>query len=165
MNHWRRQNYSDVFVIINQMTKLNLAICSSASFYTEVIAFSNELEKLGINVILPKTAAKMKAEGLDNDEAQIDWSNAPIGYHGKSLLIRGHFNEIASCDAILVTNYEKHGKANYIGPNVLMEMAIAFYLGKPIYILNGQPQDSPLIDEILALEPIFLNGDTKLIKF
>jgi hypothetical protein len=165
MNHWRRQNFSGVFVIISQMTKLNLAICSSASFYTEAIAFSNKLEKLGINVILPMTAAKMKAEGRENDEAQIDWLDSPIGYHGKSLLIRGHFNDISESDAILVTNYEKHGRQNYIGPNVFMEMAIAFYLGKPIYILNGQPQDSPLIDEILGLEPIFLNGDTKLIKF
>lgn len=150
---------------MNQMTTLNLAICSSASFYTEVIAFSGELEKLGINVILPKTAAKMKAESRENDEAQIDWSNASIGYHGKSLLIRGHFKEIAGSDAILVMNFEKHSKTNYIGPNVLMEMAIAFYLHKPIYVLNGPPKDSPLIDEILGLEPIFLNGDIKLINF
>lgn len=40
------------------MTKLNLAICASASFYKEVIEFSYKLEDLGINVILPKTAAK-----------------------------------------------------------------------------------------------------------
>ncbi len=151
--------------MMNAMTKLNLAICSSASFYKEVIAFSYKLEDLGMNVILPKTAANMKAEGRENDEAKTDWSKTPIGYHGKSLLIRGHFDEIAESDAILVTNYEKHNKANYIGPNVLMEMAIAFYLKKPIYILNGQPEDSPLIDEILGLEPIFLNGDITLIKF
>ena len=142
------------------MAKLNLAICSSASFYTEVIVFSRELEKLGINVILPKTAAKMKAEGRENDEVKKVWSKKR-----KAELIRGHFEEITKSDAILITNYEKHGKQNYIGPNVLMEMAIAFYLKKPIYILNGQPRDSPLLDEILGLEPIFLNGDTKLIKF
>jgi hypothetical protein len=147
------------------MTKLNLAICSSASFYTEVIAFSYELEGLGINVILPKTAAKMKREGRENDEVYTDWSTASIGYHGKALLIRKHFDEISKGDAILVTNFEKQGKANYIGPNVLMEMAIAFHLKKPIYILNGQPEDSPLIDEILGLEPLFLNGDLGLIEF
>ena len=141
------------------MPKLNLAICASASFYKEVIAFSYELEKLNINVILPMTAAKMKSEHRENDEATIDWATADIGYRGKSALIRGHFNEITESDAILVMNYEKHGKENYIGPNVLMEMAIAFYLSKPIYILNGQPENSPLIDEILGLEPIFLNGD------
>ncbi|MFZ2126149.1 MAG: hypothetical protein WAV04_01420 [Candidatus Microsaccharimonas sp.] len=145
------------------MSKLNLAICASASFYKEVIEFSYKLEDLGINVILPKTAARMRNEHRENDEAKTDWSVAHVGYHGKALLIREHFEEIAQSDAILVMNYEKHGKTNYIGPNVLMEMAVSFYLGKPIYVLNDQPEDSPLIDEILGLEPIFLKGDiTKL---
>jgi len=141
------------------MKKLNLAVCASASFYKEVIEFSYKLEDLGINVILPMTAAKMKLEGRENDEAKTDWATADVGYHGKSVLIRQHFDEIAKSDAILVMNYEKHSKANYIGPNVLMEMAVAFYLNKPIYVLNDKPEDSPLIDEILGLEPVFLNGD------
>ncbi len=141
------------------MTQLNLAICASASFYTEVIAFSYELEDLGIHVILPKTAARMKAEGRENAEVTTDWSTSSTGYHGKTEVMREHFDEIAKSDAILVINYEKHGNANYIGPNVLMEMAVAFYLKKPIFILNDQPADSPLIDEILGLEPIFLKGN------
>jgi len=141
------------------MTKLNLAICASASFYKQVISFSYELEKLNINVILPNMAATMKREGRQNEEVSIDWSTHPAGYAWKAELIRGHFDEIEKSDAILVMNYEKHGKANYIGPNVLMEMAVAFHLKKPIYVLNGQPEGSPLIDEILGLEPIFLNGD------
>ena len=145
------------------MAKLTLAVCASASFYPQVIAASYDIEKLGINVILPKTAANMKLEGRENDEATIDWTKAPGGYHGKAILIRQHFEEIEKCDAILVMNYEKHGKKNYIGPNVLMEMSTAFYLNKPIYILNGKPQDSPLIDEILGLEPIFLHGDLSIL--
>lgn len=144
--------------------KLKLAICSSASFYTTVIELSYELDALGIDVVLPKTARKMKQEGEDNTEVITDWPNSSIGYHGKALLIREHFNEIAKCDAILVANYEKHGKQNYIGPNVLMEMAAAFFVKKPIYILNEQPDDSPLIDEILGLEPVFLKGDIQKLK-
>ena len=144
--------------------KPKLAVCSSASFYKIVIALSYELEALSIDVIMPKTAQKMKQEGRENDEASIDWSNNPIGYHGKALLIREHFNEISKCDAILVTNYEKLGKQNYIGPNVLMEMSTAFFLNKPIYILNDQPDNSPLIDEILGLEPVFLKGDIQKLK-
>jgi len=148
------------------MKKINLAICASASFYKKVIEFSYELEELGINVILPDMAAKMKSEGRENDEVVVDWSTHPSGYGWKAELIRGHFEEIAKSDAILVMNYEKHGKANYIGPNVLMEMAVAFYLHKPIYVLNGQPEDSPLIDEILGLQPVFLEGDVnQLLKF
>ena len=37
-----------------------------------------------------------------------------------------------------------------------MEMSTAFYPNKPIYVLNGLPEDSPLIDEVLGLEPVFL---------
>jgi len=144
---------------MNHVPKLKLAVCSSASFYKEVIALSYRLEELGLEVILPKTARKMREEGRENDEAKTDWSKSSLGYHGKAELIREHFDEIARCDAVLVTNYAKNEKANYIGPNVLMEMSTAFYLKKPVYILNGEPEDSPLIDEILGLEPIFLHGD------
>ena len=141
-----------------------LVVCSSSSFYKKVIALSYELEDLGIDVVLPKTAQKMKHEGRENDEATTDWSSVSIGYHGKAILIREHFDEIAKCNAVLVTNYKKHGKQNYIGPNVLMEMATAFFLKKPIYILNDQPDDSPLINEILGLEPVFLNGNIQKFK-
>lgn len=149
---------------MNTTKQFKLAICSSASFYTQVIALSYKIEELGPDVILPKTAQKMKDEGRENDEAKTDWSESPVGYHGKAELIREHFDEIARSDAILVTNYEKHGKANYIGPNVLMEMAVAFHLGKRIYVLNECPMDSPLVDEILGLEPVFLKGDIAKLK-
>lgn len=146
------------------MTKPIIAICASASFYPQIIEVSDDIEKQGVTVVLPKTAAKMKAESRANTEAITDWSTAPAGYHGKAILIREHFKEIERSDAILVMNYEKHGKQNYIGPNVLMEMSTAFYLNKPIFVLNGEPEDSPLIDEILGLEPIFLRGDITKLK-
>lgn len=136
-----------------------LAVCSSAAFYTEVIELSYKIEELGFEAVLPSTAQKMKREGLDNVEVIADWSKSSIGYHGKAELIRKHFKEIERCDAVLVVNYTKHGQENYIGPNVLIEMAAGFYLNKPIYVLNDAPMDSPLIDEILGLEPIFLKGD------
>lgn len=136
--------------------KKTIAVCASASTYPQVITASYEIEKLGINLILPKTAARMKEEGRENLEINRNWS---VSAHEKALLIREHFQVIEKSDAILVMNYEKHGKQNYIGPNVLMEMSTAFYLNKPIYILNGEPEDSPLIDEILGLEPIFLHGN------
>ena len=146
------------------MKRPRLAVCSSASFYRQVITLSDEIEALDIAVILPKTAQNMKQAGHENEEAIADWSKAPEGYHGKALLIREHFDEITDCDAILVTNYEKHVKANYIGPNVLMEMSTAFYLKKPIYVLNGIPHDSPLLDEILGLEPTFLEGNLQKLR-
>lgn len=153
----------DIVNIMNTQ-KPKLVVCSSTSFYKKVIALSYEIEAMNIEVILPRTAQKIKQGGRESDEAITAWFKSPIGHHGKALLIREHFSEIAGCDAILVTNYEKQGKQNYIGPNVLMEMSTAFFLKKPIYILNGQPDDSPLIDEILGLEPLFLEGDIQKLK-
>lgn len=143
---------------------MKLAICASAAFYEQVIEVSYELEEAGFEIALPKTAAKIKNGEMKLSEIVSSWDNDSQGYRGKALLIRGHFKEIEKSDAILVMNYEKHGKKNYIGPNVLMEMSIAFYLDKPIYVLNGAPEDSPLIDEIFGLEPIFLDGDISKIE-
>lgn len=143
---------------------MKLAICASAAFYEQVVEFSYVLEDAGFEIVLPKTAAKIKAGEMKLSQIVSNWDDDSQGYHGKALLIKGHFKEIEKSDAILVMNYEKHGMKNYIGPNVLMEMSTAFYLNKPIYILNGIPEGSPLIDEILGLEPTFLNGDISKIK-
>jgi len=40
-----------------------------------------------------------------------------------------------------------------------MEMCIAFYLHKQIYILFDVPEDSQFLDEILAMEPVNLRGE------
>jgi len=136
-----------------------IAICASASTYTKVIPFSEDIAAKDFKVILPATAKKMKKNGIANTEVVIDWANNPKGYEYKSQLIRGHFDEISNCDALLVLNYEKNGKPNYIGGNVLMEMTIGFYLHKPIFIYNDAPTYSPLLDEILGMQPVFLGGD------
>jgi hypothetical protein len=72
--------------------------------------------------------------------------------------MRQHFAEVEKGDAILVVNDEKHGVENYIGGNVLMEMTLAFYLHKPIFLLNGVPQGSMLEEEIIGVEPVLLAG-------
>lgn len=74
-----------------------------------------------------------------------------------------HFDEIARGDVTLILNYEKRGIANYIGGNVLMEMAVAFYLKKPIVVLNDLPKDSAYLEELMGVNPIILNGDISLL--
>jgi hypothetical protein len=79
--------------------------------------------------------------------------------------MRKHFDEVANGNAILVINNEKHGKANYIGGNVLMEMSLAFYQKKPIFVLNGLPHESTFEEELKGMMPVLLNGDLSKIKF
>jgi len=47
---------------------------------------------------------------------------------------------------------------NYIGANTFLEMAFAYILKKPIFILNNIPEQ-PNTVEIEGLKPILLNGN------
>ncbi len=108
--------------------------------------------------MLPESAERMiKLDNYDVKQFKT-WFSDPNDYYQKTVLIRGHFEKIKNSDAILVLNYEKHNADNYIGGNVLMEMALAFHLGKPIYLVNSIPNDSSFEEEIIALEPVVLNG-------
>ena len=140
-----------------------IAICSSGSFYKQVLEAEKELRKQGFKVKIPSTARKMRKSGDFDAEHYKTWFKNPAHYHVKAKLIRRHFKKILESDAILILNYEKNGMAGYIGGNTLMEMALAFHLRKPIYILNLVLESSPLYEEIMGMGPIFLNGDLKKI--
>lgn len=141
-----------------------IVVCASSSTYDKVIPFSSEIEKLGLNVVLPDMAEAIKRDGTQNKEAVIDWATNEHGYGYKAQLMRDHFEKIENGDAILVMNYEKNGNLNYIGGNVLMEMTVAFYLHKPIYILFDAPKNSPLLDEILGMQPTILDSDIQVLR-
>ena len=64
----------------------------------------------------------------------------------------------------MVINLDKHGSKNYIGGNVLVEMAIAFYRNTPIYLLNDIPEDSLYAEELIGMNPIVLSGQLSSIK-
>ena len=141
-----------------------ITICSSANFYKQAVEQQAELEKQGLKVIIPATAEKMKESGDYDVSHYKTWFGDANDYHKKTALIRGHFDEIDKGDAILVLNYEKHGVPNYIGGNVLMEMAIAFYQRKPIFLMNEIPAESNFLEEIIGMNPILLHGDINALK-
>src|SRR3989338_6443772 len=101
----------------------------------------------------------MKRRGDFKVENYKTWIKDKDDYKIKSKLIRDHFQKILKGDSVLVLNYEKKGMPGYIGGNVLMEMAMAFWHKKPIYILNPVSGNAPLKEEIFGMRPIFLNGD------
>lgn len=136
-----------------------ITICSSANFYRQAVDIQDQLQEEGFEVIVPVTARRMKESGDFEVDHYKTWFADAGDYHKKATLMRAHFDEVAKADAILVLNYEKHGTANYIGGNVLMEMCLAFYLQKPIFILNEVPEDSAYVEEIWGMEPVLLHGD------
>jgi hypothetical protein len=136
-----------------------ITICSSASFYKQVVAVQAVLQAMGFEVIIPLTAEKMKSSGDYDVSKYKTWYGDPSDYHKKTALMQAHFDEVARGDITLICNYEKHGVPNYIGGNVLMEMTVAFYLKKPIYILNDIPEESSFLEEIMGVGSIPLQGN------
>lgn len=142
----------------------SIALCSSASFYRTTGEIKDQLEVLGFRVWMPHTAELMRKSGNYKVRHYKVWYADPKKYHRKAYLMRRHFHEIERADAILVVNECKKGIDGYIGGNVLMEMGIAFYLGKRIFLWNAPSKKSPLYEEIIGVLPVFINGDLDKIK-
>jgi hypothetical protein len=147
---------------------MKITICGSAAFVEEMQGVAAELKNLGHEV------KGMPTKFVDGDGRE--WQTADYHKFKKSRpfdkpeflnnhhqRIREHFDKVEWSDAILVTNYDKNGVADYIGPNTLMEMGVAFYLGKKIYLLNPVP-DTPWKEEILGMRPEVLNGNLELLS-
>jgi hypothetical protein len=147
------------FVGMKTGPKPKIVICSSVSFYRQVIDSKERLETLGLEVIVPRIALVMQQNNDYEVSHYKTWFADENDYDKKAELMRAHFDKIAAGDAILVLNYEKHGKQNYIGANVLMEMGLAFFLKKPIFVLNELPADSPFEEELKGMMPVLLQGD------
>ena len=67
-------------------------------------------------------------------------------------------------DAVLVVNPKKKDIYSYIGGNTLIEMAFAHILNKPLYVLYQIP-DMQYTSEILAMNPIVLDGNLEILKY
>ncbi len=141
-----------------------IAVCSSASFYEEVLEIEKKLKRLGFKVLVPITARRMKKKGNFDVKQHKTWLANKDDYKKKTRLMKGHFREIIKSDAVLMVNLPKNGIEGYIGGDGLLEMGLAFHLKKPIYILNEIKDDHPFAEEIIGLGSIFLSGDLNKIR-
>jgi hypothetical protein len=147
---------------------MKITICGSVAFINEMVAVARELEVLGHEVKLPPTTKTgefgQEISVLEYYRHKKEAAGKPTHWIWKmhDEPIRTHFDKVAWSDAILVLNYEKNDVPGYVGPNTLMEMGVAFYLHKPIFLLNPIP-NLPHEEEIRGLKPTLLNGDLKAI--
>ena len=137
---------------------MTITICASLNAHYQILQIERELKALGHEVILPIGTRKIKSG---------EWDLRKLSWHKrqfKSTAITMHFDEIKKGDAILVVNPTKLAVKNYIGGNTLMEMGFAYYLKKPIYILNDIPKNMIYTEEIQGVRPIILRGDLRKIR-
>jgi hypothetical protein len=119
-----------------------------------------KLEKKGYKVILPNLYEKrnnlVEAEKLAWQQGNEEHTKFKIGMYKLSR------EKIKNVDGILVLNFDKKERKNYIGGATFLEMYNAFLENKKIYLLNEIP-NGDLQDEIAGFSPIILNGNLDLI--
>lgn len=133
---------------------MKIAICGSMKFHEKMREVKKKLEEMGHNVYVPKSIELMDTVGYVHPEGDEEKVQAKIEHD----FIRAHFKKIEESDAILVLNYDKKGIVNYIGGNTFLEMGLAYWLNKKIFLLNPIPE-MDYLTEMYALQPIVINGD------
>ena len=142
---------------------MKITICGSIAFQDEVLSVKEKLEKLGHEVkVWPLKLEDGKGQLISAKEyykiRKIAADDEKWVWDRKAEAVLRHFNKVDWSDAILVANYDKNDVKGYIGGNTLMEIGLAFFLKKKIYLLNQIPELS-YKEEILGVKPIILNGD------
>jgi hypothetical protein len=142
---------------------MKITICGSIAFYDEMLSVKKALEGLGHEVKLPPhEIVGEHGEMITVQEyyARRKVAGAADGWiwDRKSQAITDHFAKEQWADVILVTNYDKNNIAGYVGGNTLMEMGVAYFLKKPIYLLKNIPEIS-YKEEIIGMRPIVINDD------
>ncbi|MDE2311725.1 MAG: hypothetical protein KGJ93_01370 [Patescibacteria group bacterium] len=145
---------------------MKVTICGSCAFIDEMQQVAEQLKSLGHEVKIPPVFEVTKdgrsLHTRDYYALKKTVPNDPEFWEKHTGRISAHFNKVAWADAILVTNYDKNNIAGYIGPNALMEMGLAFYLGKKIFLLQPVPELA-WKEELLGLRPVVVNSQLSLI--
>ncbi len=128
-----------------------ITICGSSTFAEEMGKAAELLEGKGHVVYVPEPLVT---------EA---WYQENYGREHflemKPVFIKRHFDKIENSDGILIMNMEKKGIKGYLGSNTLMELAVAYFLGKKIFLLHPVHDDHPHFEEIAALGSTVLHGN------
>jgi len=149
---------------------MKITLCLSIKFWKEMLEIQKQLEEMGHTVLTPPhEVPNEKGEMIpveeyyrirkDSDRGDESWI-----WDLKEKAIRNHFEKVSQADAILVLNYDKKGIKNYIGANTLMEMGLALWLKKPIYLLNPIPEELGYAEEVKGMMPIVINRDLDLLS-
>lgn len=105
---------------------------------------------LGYEVILPELTRYQDIRDVYGDD--ITFTKI------KNRLTIENIKNVEKCDGLLILNYTHREIENYVGGNSFLEMCIAFYLNKPIYLLNDIPENMPYTEEIKSFYPIVIKN-------
>lgn len=144
---------------------MKIVICASIEFTEKIQEVADSLTRMGYSVEIPLTSQRIINGELTLEEFIKEKKQIGGGVERKVRddVIRRYFEIIKASDGILVLNLEKNGVAHYIGGNTFLEMGFAHVLHKPIFLYSKVP-DTSYTDEIIAMQPIVLDGDLSKIR-
>lgn len=138
---------------------MKITICGSLKFADRMKIIQKYLEGKGCQVLMPQSIIEGQSKGYFISLKE-ECPSKFVEFAGGRIKL--HANKINESDSILVLNYEKDGKENYIGPNTFLEMGFAFLAGKKIFTINPLPKDDKH-DELIAMNSICLNNNLEKI--
>lgn len=124
---------------------MKIIIVGSMKFYDKHKEIKEKLEADGHKIIIPLL-----------NEAYPNENNV------KRKTMEDFNDNLEESDAILVANFDKENKKNYIGINSLMEIGMTFNRNKKIFILNDIPDNCK--EELEAIGVIALKGNLNNLK-
>ena len=130
------------------MTRKKLVICGSMRFVDQMKEWQQKLESDGYEVYVPTLFDFHKVRDEDGDLERFE--------EIKRRETKNHFEKVGLADMLLVLNYDKDGKKNYIGGNTFAEISYAVGLNLcygrniEIYTVNPLPEDAPYHEELKA---------------
>ena len=146
---------------------MKITICSSAFFIKEVEKVKQKLEEKGYQVFIFPQKVELEGEILEVTQfykmRKEDYFNEAY-WKLKNRLMEEHIRKIERSDAILVLNHDKDGISGYIGGNTFLEMGLAYYLNKKIFLWKKPSENLPFFEEIMALKPIIIDENLEKIK-
>jgi hypothetical protein len=133
---------------------MKILIGGSMAFAREQVKVKAYLESRGFDVLVAKDIehyARKTKEDFSFDEE--------VTHCIETDVIRDYFDKIADCDAYLVLNHRRRNIEGYLGTSVLMELGLAYYLKKKIFLLYPLDISQPYAVEVSVFNPTTLNGD------
>ena len=137
-------------------------ICGSMHFAKKMLQVKKKLEKLGFKVKVPCDTQKF----VDDPTYSTDNHDENYKHCLKYNIMKTDMKSVVESDAILVLNYPKYKIDGYIGASALMEIGLAYYHGKKIFLLYPPPElkKARHTHEITIMQPYILEGDINNVK-
>ncbi len=135
-------------------------ISGSMTHTKDMLELEKSLEIMGHDVVPPVGTDIHLEDPFFQDDLE---RNLKASIHTD--ILRKNFDQLAKQDALLVFNKSKNNIKGYMGTAMLMELAVAYFLGKKIFILYDIPHfnDHRWAHEVNIMQPIFLHGDLEKI--